>query len=128
TPSEYVARTAFESFAEATVLTVPRDTQAGEPVLVTTTGPGQGQTAYGHLQIRAERFAEAVVVLDYKGSGTYADNVEFVIAEGAKLTVVAVHDWADDAVHVTAHEAELGRDATLRHTVVTLGGDLVRVA
>src|SRR5205823_12967435 len=28
----------------------------------------------------------------------------------------------------TAHEAELGRDATLRHTVVTLGGDLVRVA
>jgi Fe-S cluster assembly protein SufD len=39
-----------------------------------------------------------------------------------------VHDWADDAVHVTAHHASLGRDATLRHTVVTLGGELVRVA
>jgi len=128
TPTEYVARSAFESFAEATVLTVPRDTQVAEPVLVTVTGPGAGQIAYGHLQVRAECLAEAVVVLDYRGCGAYADNVEFLVAEGAKLTVVAVHDWADDAVHLTSHEAELGRDATFRHTVVTLGGDLVRVA
>jgi Fe-S cluster assembly protein SufD len=68
------------------------------------------------------------VVLDFRGSGSYADNLELVLGDGAKLTVVAVHDWADDAVHVTAHQAKLGRDATLRHTVVTLGGDLVRVS
>jgi Fe-S cluster assembly protein SufD len=128
TPTEYVARGAFESFAEATVLTVGKDVQVAEPVLVTITGPGRDATAYGHLQLRAEQFAEAVVVLDYRGSGTYAENVEFVLADGAKLTVVAVHDWADDAVHLTTHEATLGRDAVLRHTVVTLGGDLVRVA
>jgi Fe-S cluster assembly protein SufD len=128
TPTEYVARGAFESFAEATVLTVGKDVQVAEPVLVTITGPGRVATAYGHLQLRAEQFAEAVVVLDYRGSGTYAENVEFVLADGAKLTVVAVHDWADDAVHLTTHEATLGRDAVLRHTVVTLGGDLVRVA
>lgn len=127
-PTEYVARAAWEGITEATVLTVPAETRVETPVLVTVTGPGEGQTAYGHLQIRAERFAEAVVVVDYTGSGTYAENVEFVLADGAKLTVVAVHDWADDAVHLTTHEAVLGRDATLRHTVVTLGGDLVRVA
>jgi Fe-S cluster assembly protein SufD len=39
-----------------------------------------------------------------------------------------VQDWADDAVHVVAHAAELGRDARLRHAVVTFGGDLVRVS
>ncbi|HWC83008.1 MAG TPA: Fe-S cluster assembly protein SufD [Pseudonocardiaceae bacterium] len=126
-PAEYVSRSAFESFTEATVLTMPKDTKVDEPVLVTVTGPGEGQTSYGHLQVRAENFAEAVVVLDYRGSGTHADNVEFVLADGAKLTVVAVHDWADDAVHLTTHEAALGRDAVLRHTVVTLGGDTVRV-
>ncbi|HVV25318.1 MAG TPA: Fe-S cluster assembly protein SufD [Pseudonocardiaceae bacterium] len=128
TPGDRVAARAWSSFDEATLLTAPADTRVEEPVVVTITGPGAGQVAYGHLQVRAEQFAEAVVVLDHRGSGTYADNVEFVVADGAKLTVVAVHDWADDAVHLTAHHARLGRDATLRHTVVTLGGDLVRVA
>jgi Fe-S cluster assembly protein SufD len=126
-PTEYVARMARSSFERATVLTVPRETRVERPVVATIVGPGEGKIAYGHIQVRAERFAEAVVVLDYSGSGSYAENVEFVVEDGAKLTVVAVHDWADDAVHVTAHEARLGRDATLRHTVVTLGGDLVRV-
>jgi Fe-S cluster assembly protein SufD len=127
-PAEYVARIAWESFGKATVVTVPADTRPEQPVSVTVTGPGVGEIAYGHLQIRAERFAEAVVVLDFRGSGTYADNVEFVVGEGATLTIVAVHDWADDAVHLTTHHALVGRDATFRHTVVTLGGNLVRVA
>jgi Fe-S cluster assembly protein SufD len=128
TPGDRVSAQAWNSFAEATLLTLPGDTKLDEPVTVTVAGPGEGQVAYGHLQVRAERFAEAVVVLDYTGSGTYGENVEFVVAEGARLTVVAVHDWADDAVHLTAHHARLGQDATLRHTVVTLGGDVVRVA
>jgi Fe-S cluster assembly protein SufD len=127
-PTDYVSRTAFESFTKATVITIPRESEVDEPVTVTVTGPGAGQTAYGHLQVRAEQFAQAVVVLDFRGSGSYADNVELIVGDGAKLTVVAVHDWADDAVHVTAHQARLGRDATLRHTVVSLGGDLVRVS
>jgi Fe-S cluster assembly protein SufD len=128
TPSDRVAAQAWCSFDEATLLTVPAETRVEEPVTVSITGPGEGQVSYGHLQLRIEQFGEVVVVLDYTGSGTHADNVEFVVGDGAKLTVVAVHDWADDAVHLTAHHARLGRDATLRHTVVTLGGDLVRVA
>ncbi|HEY4455594.1 MAG TPA: Fe-S cluster assembly protein SufD [Pseudonocardiaceae bacterium] len=127
-PTDYISRTALESFAKATVVTIPRESKVDEPVIITVTGPGAGLTAYGHVQIRAEQFAQAVVVLDFRGSGSYADNLELVLGDGAKLTVVAVHDWADDAVHVTAHQAKLGRDATLRHTVVTLGGDLVRVS
>jgi Fe-S cluster assembly protein SufD len=129
---DYVSQQAWTSFEWATVVTVraersdevPRE---DEPTTVTVTGPGTGRTAYGHLQLRAERYARGVVVLDYRGSGTYAENVEFVLDDGANLTVVAVHDWADDAVHVSAHLARIGRDATLKHTVVTLGGDLVRV-
>jgi len=126
-PGDRVAAQAWSSFDEAMLLTFPPDTRS-EPIMVTIDGAGTGQVSYGHLQFRAEQFAEAVVVLDYTGSGTHADNVEFVVADGAKLTVVAVHDWADDAVHLTSHHALLGRDATFRHTVVTLGGNLVRVA
>jgi Fe-S cluster assembly protein SufD len=57
-----------------------------------------------------------------------ADNVEILVGDGAKLTVVSVHDWADDAVQVSSHHAKLGRDATLKHHLVALGGDLVRVS
>ncbi|HEY3259112.1 MAG TPA: Fe-S cluster assembly protein SufD [Pseudonocardiaceae bacterium] len=127
-PGDRVAAQAWGAFAEATVVTVPREVRATAPTLVTVTGPGAGRAAYGHLQLRAERFAEAVVVVDYRGGGTYGENVELVLDDGAQLTVVFVHDWADDAVHVTAHHAALGRDAALRHNVVTLGGDLVRVS
>src|SRR5208337_1249296 len=47
---------------------------------------------------------------------------------GASLSVVSLQDWADDAVHLTQHYATLGRDARLRHTAVTLGGSVVRLA
>ncbi|MDQ3404992.1 MAG: Fe-S cluster assembly protein SufD [Actinomycetota bacterium] len=127
-PADRVAAQAYSSFTEATVLTVGREVRAGKPAVVTITGPGEGKVAYGHLQVRAEQFGEAVVVLDHRGSGVYADNVEFVLADGAKLTVVSIQDWADDAVHISAHHAAIGRDAVLKHTVVTIGGDVVRLS
>ncbi|KAA9160396.1 Fe-S cluster assembly protein SufD [Amycolatopsis acidicola] len=127
-PSDRIAAQAYSSFTSATVVTVPKETKASKPTLLRLTGPGEGLTAYGHVQVRAEAYAEAAIVLDHAGSGTYADNVEFVIGEGAKLTVVSVQDWADDAVHVSEQHLKLGKDATLKHIVVTLGGDLVRVS
>ncbi|MGW4065272.1 Fe-S cluster assembly protein SufD [Amycolatopsis sp. NPDC004747] len=127
-PSDRIAAQAYSSFTKATVVTVPKETKASKPSVLRIHGPGEGQVAYGHLQVRAEAFAEAVIVLDHVGSGTYADNVEFVIGDGAKVTVVSVQDWADDAVHVSEQHLKLGRDAALRHTVITLGGDLVRVS
>ncbi|GHF37944.1 Fe-S cluster assembly protein SufD [Amycolatopsis bartoniae] len=127
-PSDRVAAQAYSSFTSATVVTVPKETRASKATVLRLTGPGEGHVAYGHVQVRAEAYAEAAVVLDHVGSGTYADNVEFLLGEGAKLTVVSVQDWADDAVHVSEQHLKLGKDATLRHIVVTLGGDVVRVS
>ncbi|WP_410872296.1 Fe-S cluster assembly protein SufD [Nocardia sp. A7] len=128
TPADRVAAQAYSGFSEATVITVGPETEVSDPVTVTITGPGEGKTAYGHLQIRLDNFAVATVVIDQRGSGTYAENVEFVLGDSAKLTVVAVQEWNEDAVHVTAHHLRLGRDANLRHVSATLGGDLVRLS
>ena len=126
-PTDRVAAQAYSGFEQATVVSVGAETEVERPVVIRVTGPGADKMAFGHLQIRLANFAVATVVIDQRGSGTYAENVEFVLGDSAKLTVVAVQDWADDAVHVTAHHAKLGRDAVLRHTDVTLGGDLVRL-
>jgi Fe-S cluster assembly protein SufD len=127
-PTDRVAAQAFSSFNSATLVTFGRDTHTAEPVEIAIAGPGEGAVAYGHLQIRVDELAEAVVVIDQRGSGTYADNVEFVVADTARLTVVWIADWADDTVHVSAHHARLGKDAVLRHVAVMLGGDLVRMS
>ena len=125
-PSDRVSAQAYASFDEATVVTIPAEADASRPTVVTVTG--EGGTGYGHLLVQAEPFSRAVVVLDYRGSATYADNVELVVGDGASLSVVSLQDWADDAVHLTYHYATLGRDARLRHAAVTLGGNLVRLA
>jgi Fe-S cluster assembly protein SufD len=127
-PADRVAAQAFSSFNSATLVTVGRDTRIADPVNITVTGPGEGAVAYGHLQIRVCELGEAVVVIDQRGSGTYADNVEFVVDDAARLTVVWIADWADDMVHLSAHHARLGKDAVLRHVAVTLGGELVRMS
>ena len=126
-PADRVAAQAFSSFNSATIVTVDKDTQVGEPIEIVITGPGEGATAYGHLQVRVGELSQTVVVIDQRGSGTYADNIEFVVGDAARLTVVSIADWEDDAVHVSTHHAALGKDAVLRHVAVTLGGDLVRL-
>ncbi len=72
-------------------------------------------------------FAEAVVVIDHTGDAALAANVDYILGDGAKLTVVSVQDWDDKAVHVGQHNALVGRDATFKSFVVTFGGDLVRL-
>lgn len=125
TPTDRVSAQAFSSFAQATVVTVPTETVASRPTVVTRRG--EGGTAYGHLVVEVRAFSKAVVVLDHGGSATYADNVEFVVGDSATLTVVSLQDWQPDAVHLAHHHATLGRDATFRGFVVSLGGDLVRM-
>ncbi|HEU4361543.1 MAG TPA: Fe-S cluster assembly protein SufD [Mycobacterium sp.] len=126
-PADRIAAQAFSSFDSATVVTVDRNASPEEPIRIVITGPGAGATAYGHLQVRAEELSNAVAVIDLRGSGTYADNLEFVVGDGAHLTVVWIADAAADLVHVTMHHMALGKDAVLQHAAVLLGGELVRL-
>ena len=98
-----------------------------EPVQITTTGAGTGHTTFAHIVVEVEEGAEAVVNLHYQGSGTHADNVEFVIGDNAKLTVITDASWDDDAIHLSGHTAILGRDSILRHSVALFGGNVVRI-
>ncbi|KQU03003.1 Fe-S cluster assembly protein SufD [Rhodococcus sp. Leaf7] len=126
-PADRVAAQAYSSFESATIVTVAGEAELSEPLTITVDGPGADSVAYGHLQIRVEAFARATVVLEQRGGGTYAENVEFLVADSAQLTVVALQEWDDDAVHVASHHASVGRDSVLRYFSVSLGGDLVRL-
>jgi Fe-S cluster assembly protein SufD len=127
-PADRVSARAFASFAEATVVTVPAGLESAEPTWISIRGEGTDGVAFGHTLIDVQPNARAVVVLEHTGSATYADNVEFLVGEAAALTVVSLQTWADDAVHLSHHHAQLGKDARIAHTAVTLGGSVVRLA
>ncbi|WP_295626332.1 Fe-S cluster assembly protein SufD [uncultured Corynebacterium sp.] len=126
-PTDRVAAQAFSSFNDATVVTFGKGSVAEGPVTVTVDGPGEGAVSYGHIVIDVREQAEAVVILDYRGTGVFADNVEFIVGDGARLAVVSLANWDEGAVHLSGHHASVGRDAVLRHSVATFGGDVVRV-
>jgi Fe-S cluster assembly protein SufD len=127
-PADRVSARAFAAVDEATIVTVPSGTESSEPTWVHVRGESAEGAAFGHLLVQAEAFSRAVVVIDHSGSATYADNVELVVGDGAALTVVSLQEWADDTVHLSHHHARLGKDASLSHTAVTLGGGVVRLA
>jgi len=127
-PADRVSAQAFASFDEAMVITIPAETVAAEPTVVSVRGESAEGAAFGHTLIDVGANARAAVVLDHSGSATYADNVEIVVGDGALLTVVSLQDWDDDAVHVSHHYITLGRDARVQHTAVTLGGGVVRLS
>ncbi|MFJ8930437.1 MULTISPECIES: Fe-S cluster assembly protein SufD [unclassified Streptomyces] len=124
-PVDRVAAQAYSAFEQASVVSVPKETVLDEPIRIAV--HGDGGVAYGHQVIELGAFAEAVVVIDHTGDAVLAANVDFLLGDGAKLTVVSVQDWDDKAVHVAQHNALVGRDASFKSVVVTFGGDVVRL-
>ncbi|SLJ97237.1 Fe-S cluster assembly protein SufD [Arthrobacter sp. P2b] len=125
-PEDRVSANAWENFAQATVVTIPSEFEALTEITIDIEGTSL-EAAAQHLVIVAKKFSKAVVVLNHRGSAVVSENVEIIVEDGASLTVVSLQEWNDDAVHASSQQAKIGRDAKLKHVMVSLGGDLVRV-
>ncbi|HAM25914.1 MAG TPA: Fe-S cluster assembly protein SufD [Microbacteriaceae bacterium] len=123
-PEERASANAWSSFEEALAVTITGERPV--EVTVTRSALGAGPRA-AHTVIVAERHSRGMVVLQNSGEAMLSENVEIIVGDGAELTVVTVQQWNSGAVHLASHFAEIGRDAKLKHVVVSLGGDLVRV-
>ena len=126
TPFDRVSALAYGGADGALLVRVDRDAVVEQPVRLRVVGENAEVLAFGHTFVEVDRFAEATVVIEHVGSATLADNVEVTVGDGAKLTLVTVADWADDAVQAQHLKVRLGRDARILHVQVSLGGDLVR--
>ena len=125
TPADRVSALAAANVKTVVVVTIPANLQAGGPIVLRSIGkPGLN---YGHFIIDAGPFSTATVVMDHLGAATVAANVETVVGDGANLTLISVQDWDAGAIHLAAHGAKLNRNAKYNHTVVNLGGAIVRI-
>ena len=123
-PEERAAAAAWSGFGEAHLVTV--DSEQPVTAVVERAALGSSPRA-AHTVIEAKPHARGLVILENTGEAQLSENVEIVVGDGAELTVVSVQQWDDEAVHLSSHYASVGRDATLKHIVVSLGGGIVRL-
>ncbi|GAA2173269.1 Fe-S cluster assembly protein SufD [Agrococcus versicolor] len=126
-PEDVTAALAWKHGEDALHIRIPEGETVDEPLVVRLVGQGADRHGQAHVVIEAQPGSVATVVLEHTGSAAYAQNVEIIVRDGARLTVVAVHEWEDDAVHAAAHQAVVGARAYLKHVVVSFGGGVVRV-
>ena len=124
-PEDIVSAVAWQGSTEGMHLSIPKDEEVAEPIFVKI--EGKGGRADAHLVIEAGTHSVSTVVLQHTGTAEYAQNLEIIVRDGAKLKLVSVQKWDDDAIHSSAHQARVDRDAEFTHIVVSFGGGVVRV-
>ncbi len=123
-PEDKASANAWSSFDTALAITITGDA----PVALGFDRSGFGSAPKAaHTVITAKTNSTGHIVLRSTGPANLVENIEIVVEDGAQLTVVSLQEWDEDAHHLASHFAQVGRDATLTHIVVTLGGRVVRV-
>ena len=126
-PEDLTSAVASARCEQALHLVAPKGADVAEPFRVAITGSGADRRGNAHIVLETEESSSATFVLNHTGSAQYAQNVEMVVGDNSQMTVIALQDWDDDALHIARHHARVGRDAKLKHIVVSLGGSGVRV-
>ena len=123
-PEERASANAWSTFEKALAITVSGE--EAKEITLTRANLGSAPRA-AHVIIEAKPFSQATVILQNTGDARLSENVEIILGESSNLTVVSVQEWNTGAVHLTNHFASVGKDARLKHVVVSLGGSIVRV-
>lgn len=108
-------------------LTVPADTELTEPVRIKLSGQGGQKPVFGHLLVSIGARSKAVIVVEHNGHAEYSELVSIEAAEASELTFVSTQCWDGSAVHAAQHDVLIGKDASVKHVAVSIGGTAVRV-
>ncbi|MCF2706172.1 Fe-S cluster assembly protein SufD [Arcanobacterium haemolyticum] len=122
-PEDRSGALAWEAYEKAHVLTIPAG-QEHDAILKIEAPEGMSAA---HLRVIAEEQAKGTIVIEHSGAGDLTEGVEISVGDDAELTVVSVQEAERTARHFSTQRISIGRGAKVRHIVVTLGGDVVRV-
>ncbi len=126
-PVDRISALAAAHSGSAMLLEVPAGTNHPEPLIIDLRGTGRDPVVWGQLLIEIGKGAKATVVVRHSGTAQYAGNLSVVVHDDARCDFVSIQNWSDDSVHAGHIATRVGRDATLRSVVVTLGGEAVRL-
>ena len=125
-PEDRIAAIAWTNASKTLVIDIPKDLEQSQPSFLVVK-PNSDVATAAHIVINVGTHSKTTIVLDHAGLGVLGENVEIVLGDESTLNFVTIQDWDKGSTHVSTQFAKLGRNSNLRHTVVSLGGDLVRV-
>ena len=126
-PEDRVAAAGWEAAKAAYLVSISSAVTGSAQSTITITSVSQDPAAL-HVIVEAKRGSDSVVVIDHRGDAILSENIEFVIEDDAKLTVVSIQDWNAGSIHNGAQYAKLSKNSTFKHVMVTLGGAVVRMS
>jgi Fe-S cluster assembly protein SufD len=117
---------------------VPRGVVVEKPVVVLHWSEGEGLASFPHTLVVAEDGAEVTVFDRYGSADTKSGRaesvghlvdavVELVIGDNAHVRYLSVQEQGPHTWQVALQRAHLGRDASLKSSVVALGGSYARL-
>jgi Fe-S cluster assembly protein SufD len=126
-PNDRPSALAVARAGGAMLLDVPADADVSEPIVLRLKGESVDDLVWGQLVIRVGRHARATIVIAHTGSARYSAITTALVGDGAEANILSLQDWDDDAVHLGRDAIRVGRDATVKHTSISFGGDVVRM-
>lgn len=121
-PEDITGAYIWESTTQAHIVTVAGE--ADDTMIEIEAGEGMHNA---HIVVVADKGSRGTVVLEHSGTGFLAETVEIDAADESELTVVSVQEGERTARHVAHERIRVGRNAKVRHIVVTVGGDMIRI-
>jgi Fe-S cluster assembly protein SufD len=125
TPADRVSALAMANSTRGLHVRVDANAEPAGPIVLYR--KGISGRSYTHHVVEVGANASATLVIDHRGLIQVAANIEFVIGDGAQLSVIAVNSADEGSVQLSSYAALVGRDAAYRHVNITLGGSIVRI-
>jgi Fe-S cluster assembly protein SufD len=114
---------------------VPRGVVVDQPIVILHWSEGDGLASFPHTLVVAEDGAEVTVFDRYGSTDTGSGStghlvdavVELVVGDNAHVRYLSVQEHGPRTWQIALQRAHLGRDASLKSSVVALGGDYARL-
>ncbi|GAA1196991.1 Fe-S cluster assembly protein SufD [Brevibacterium paucivorans] len=97
------------------------------PAIITTEGVDSEIPVHNHTVVTVGANASATIVIKHTGQAQLSELLSVIVGPGARVKLVTLQLWDDEAVHLGQHDAVVGKDAQFTHIAITLGGKIVRL-
>ena len=97
------------------------------PAIITTEGADSDSPVHNHTVVTVGANASATFVIKHTGQAQLSELLSVIVGPGARVKLVTLQLWDDEAVHLGQHDAVVGKDAQFTHIAITLGGKIVRL-
>ncbi|MDF7665145.1 Fe-S cluster assembly protein SufD [Bifidobacterium sp. ESL0745] len=123
-PNDRVSAVEWNSGSKTVVVSISGELD--QPVLVEVEGHGTDLDSL-HLVLQIADRTHADIVVRHQGLARLAEGIEIITGKDSHVSTTFVQEWDRGSKHVGNQRIHVGDNASLRHAVVTLGGDVVRL-